>query len=202
MLPADHLGTALDLGCGAGDNARILAQCGWTVHGVTLSETEQASALHVCSRVWVHDLDTGLPPEMEDLYDLVLLSHVLEHLRTPEALLSQISKALLPGGQIAVALPNALNWHQRLLFLLGRFNYTDEGIMDSTHLRFFTYTTGRAMLEECGFRVVSAKAAGSVLPWGTIRRIIPSFTSAVDRFFCFIRPGLFGRQLLYLAVAA
>jgi SAM-dependent methyltransferase len=201
MLPASRSGAALDVGCGAGDNARILAEHGWTVHGITLSQVEHASAVHVCSKVWVHDLDTGLPQETEGQYDLAVFSHVLEHLRTPESLLRQISRVLRPGGQIIVALPNVLNWHQRVLFLLGRFNYTDQGIMDVTHLRFYTYSSGRAMLEACGFRVVSAKTAGSVLPWGPIRRVIPSFTSAVDRFFCLIRPGLFGRQLLYLAVA-
>jgi SAM-dependent methyltransferase len=200
MLRAGQPGIALDIGCGAGDNARILARHGWTVHGITLSQTEMTSALSVCSKVWVHDLDYGLPQEIDGLYDLVVLSHVLEHLRAPSGLLNQISKTLLPGGQIAVALPNVLNWYQRVLFLLGRFDYTDEGIMDVTHLRFFTYSTGRAMLEACGFKIVCTKASGSVLPWGFVRRFIPSFTFAVDRFFCFIRPGLFGRQLLYLAV--
>jgi hypothetical protein len=94
-----------------------------------------------------------------------------------------------------------LNWHQRVLFLFGRFEYTDQGIMDVTHLRFYSFLSGRTMLESCGFRIIRAKAAGSVLPWGFLRRIAPAVTSAVDRFFCLINPALFGRQLLYLAAS-
>ena len=199
MLPLGRIGTVLDIGCGAGDNARILATRGWNVHGITLSPEERASASPVCSAVWIHDLDIGLPRDVAGPYDLILFSHVLEHLRNPEALLRQTRQILRPGGQIAVALPNILNWHQRLLFLLGRFDYTDQGIMDVTHLRFYTFISGRKMLESCGFRVVLTKAAGSVLPWGSLRTFIPSFTTAIDRFFCWINPGLFGRQLLYVA---
>jgi SAM-dependent methyltransferase len=199
MLPAGRHGTVLDIGCGAGDNARILASRGWSVHGITLSPAEQEAASLVCSKVWVHDLDTGLPGENLGMYDLALFSHVLEHLRSPEVLLSQIREILRPGGQIAVALPNILNWHQRLLFLVGRFEYTDQGIMDVTHLRFYSFFSGKQMLETCGFKVVCAKAAGSVLPWGSLRTFIPSFTTTIDRIFCWINPGLFGRQLLYLA---
>ena len=199
MLPPERYGTALDIGCGAGDNARILETRGWDVHGITLSPEEQASAALVCSRVWIHDLETGPPKEANGPYDLILFSHVLEHLRSPDVLLCQIRGILRPGGRIAVALPNILNWHQRLLFLLGRFEYTDEGIMDATHLRFYTFSSGRQLLETSGFRVIRAKAAGSILPWGALRRVAPFLTSALDRFFCRINPGLFGRQLLYLA---
>lgn len=201
ILALESRGTALDIGCGAGDNARILAAHGWTVFGITLSAAEQTFAEPACSEVWVHDLEKGLPEEATGPYDLVVLSHVLEHLRNPESLLSQISQVIMPGGQVAVALPNILNWHQRLLFLAGRFEYREEGIMDNTHLRFYTFSSARQMLEKCGFRVVRAKGSGSILPWGPLRRLIPFFTASVDHFFCRLRPGLFGRQLLYVVVA-
>ena len=201
ILALGRAGTALDVGCGAGDNARILAARGWKVSGITLSPAEQASAEPACSKVWVHDLEKGLPEDASGPYDLVVLSHVLEHLRNPELLLNQISRVIMPESQIAVALPNILNWHQRLLFLTGQFEYRDEGIMDNTHLRFYTFSSARKMLEKCGFQVISAKGAGSILPWGLLRRLIPGFTSSVDRFFCNLRPGLFGRQLIYLAIA-
>lgn len=199
MLDLDLGGNALDVGCGAGDNARLLAARGWNVSGITLSDQERKSAEPVCSRVWVHNLEDGLPNEANGPYDLVILSHVLEHLTSPEVLLRQIRQVLGPTGRIAVAVPNVLNWHQRLLFLAGRFEYQSEGIMDSTHLRFYTFASARRMVEGCGFRVTSAKAAGSILPWGRMRRWAPSLTSSVDRAFCRIRPGLFGRQLLYAA---
>jgi 2-polyprenyl-3-methyl-5-hydroxy-6-metoxy-1,4-benzoquinol methylase len=173
ILALERSGTALDVGCGAGANARILAALGWSVFGITLSPTERASAEPACFKVWVHDLERGLPEEAAGSYDLVILSHVLEHLRNPESLLSQINQVVMPGGQIAVALPNILNWHQRLLFLAGRFEYSEEGIMDNTHLRFYTFSSAWKMLEKCGFRVVRARGSGSILPWGPLRRLIP-----------------------------
>lgn len=147
MLALQCCGTVLDVGCGAGDNARILARHGWSVFGITLSPAEQAAAAPVCSKVWVHDLERGLPDEVAGPYDLVLLSHVLEHLRNPDTLLCQIHRILRSGGQIAVALPNILNWHQRLLFLVGRFEYKEEGIMDVTHLRFYTFSSAGVCLK-------------------------------------------------------
>lgn len=201
IVTLERSGAVLDVGCGAGDNARLLAARGWNVFGVTLSLAEQAAAESVCSRVWVHDLERGLPEEATGPYNLVILSHVLEHLRSPESLLIQLRQVVAPGGQIAVALPNVLNWHQRLLFLLGRFEYTEQGIMDNTHLRFYTFASARRMLERCGYKVIHAKGAGSILPWGPLRRLIPLVTSSIDRFFCCLLPGLFGRQLLYIALA-
>lgn len=201
LASLDRAGIALDVGCGAGDNARILVSRGWSVFGITLSQIEQVAAEAVCSKVWIHDLDEGLPDESGQSYGLIVLSHVLEHLRNPEALLVQISRLLTPDGQVAIALPNVLNWHQRLLFLVGRFEYTEQGIMDNTHMRFYSFASARRMLEACGFQVIAARAAGSILPWGPIRKRLPSFTAFVDRLFCALRPGLFGRQLLYIAIA-
>ncbi len=194
LLAPCQPGKALDIGCGAGDNARILAARGWSVNGITLSEAEQASAVLVCSKVWVHDLDTGLPESVAGPYDLVVFSHVLEHLRNPEALLCQVRSILRPGGKIAVALPNILNWHQRLLFLFGRFEYTDQGIMDITHLRFYTFSSAIRMFEACGFGVSCAKAARKLLeaffrgafseelPRLSLTRLIGSFAALIQDF--------------------
>lgn len=196
----ERRGSALDLGCGAGDNARLLKERGWSVAGVTLSPKERDLAAQVCTSVIVHNLETGLPEECEGPFDLVVLSHVLEHLRNPERLLAQVRNVLTPDGEVAVAVPNVLNWHQRLLFLLGQFDYANEGIMDATHVVFYTFKSARHMIESAGYRVLSAGAAGSILPWGGLRRSIPGVLSTIDRGFCALRPSLFGRQLLYVAV--
>lgn len=192
-------GLALDLGCGAGDNARLLAQRGWRVVGITLSPQERDIAAQVCVKVLVRNLDEGLPEDLDGPFDLVVLSHVLEHLRKPERVLAQVREVLAPGGEVAIAVPNVLNWHQRLLFLIGKFEYSDEGIMDATHVAFYTFKSARALIESTGFAVIKAGAAGSILPWGPLRRYLPGVTSSIDRLFCAVRPGLFGRQLVYLA---
>jgi 2-polyprenyl-3-methyl-5-hydroxy-6-metoxy-1,4-benzoquinol methylase len=82
-------GRALDCGCGAGDNARILVSRGWTVTGITVSKQESVAASEFCERVILHDLESGLP-SLPLTYDLVVLSHILEHLAYPAILLKQL----------------------------------------------------------------------------------------------------------------
>ena len=189
----------LDIGCGCGANAALLVKQGCAVDGITINGAEYETASLICSRVWIHDLDSGLPEDIAGPFDIILLSHVLEHLRAPEKLLLQIHGILDPGGRVAVGLPNIMNWHQRLLFLAGLFEYRDEGIMDKTHLRFFTFASGKRMLENCGYLVRQAGAAGSILPWGRLRCVIPETVNRIDRVFCSLWPALFGRQVLYIA---
>lgn len=111
--------TVLDVGCGAGDNARLLRDRGCVVDGITLSESEAKTATNWCRNVVVADLEHGLPNLQADdhPYDAVLCSHVLEHLRWPQELLQQIRPRLSsqpPGtAQLVVALPNIMFYKTR-----------------------------------------------------------------------------------------
>ena len=165
LLPAEA-GRALDCGCGAGDNARILRSRGWRVTGITLSEEERRLAAEHCERVFVADLEQPLPDAVGGGYDAVVLSHVLEHLVAPERLLGRVEAAALRRAAcVAVALPNVLFYPIRLRALFGRFDYTPDGIMDATHLRFYTFESGLALLRENGFEVVQALAEGGFPIW-------------------------------------
>jgi SAM-dependent methyltransferase len=201
LLPDRQGGAVLDCGCGAGDNARALASMGWTVDGVTISAEEARLAERYCRRVEVANLEAGLP-RLGTSYDVVLLSHVLEHLVSPGPLLDDVKTVLKPAGCIAVALPNALLWRNRFAFLRGSFDYTREGIMDSTHVRFYTYASGRRLLECHGFTVVHSSAFGGV-PLAGARRVLPErVVTWLDRTACRWKPGLFGVQSLYVGVLA
>jgi SAM-dependent methyltransferase len=191
--------TVLDLGCGAGDNASRLAARGTTVDGVTLSAAEAERARPFCRAVVVGDLETGLPPGLAPEYDAVIASHLLEHLANPRPLLDAVRGRLAPrAGTLVVALPNLLYCRYRFRLLRGRFDYEPTGIMDATHLRWYTFASGRALLEDHGFRV-AAHAEGFV-PLGLLRRVLPRFlTAAVDRVGVRFFPGLFGWQLLFVA---
>lgn len=192
-------GRALDCGCGAGGNARVLASLGWQVDGVTLSPAEQSSAQRYCRKVLVANLENGIPDELTDKYDLIVMSHVLEHLVGSSTLLKLAAGLLAPNGVLAVALPNVVFFKQRLKILFGNFNYESQGIMDSTHVRFYTFQTGRELLESNGYRVIAAKGDGGI-PQPGLRRILPkSLTEGIDRLGCRSLPGLFSWQLLYLA---
>jgi 2-polyprenyl-3-methyl-5-hydroxy-6-metoxy-1,4-benzoquinol methylase len=189
----------LDCGCGAGDNARILAARGFQVTGITLSEGEGAAARANCERVLIADLEVGLPSDVGDGFSVVLMSHVLEHLVDPTAVLRDARRVLSPDGFLAVALPNVLVYPNRARLVSGRFDYTDAGIMDETHVRFYTFETGAALLQRCGWQVTHASADGAFPLW-RLRRALPTrFARALDVAACAWYPGLFGFQLLFLA---
>jgi SAM-dependent methyltransferase len=195
-VPA-HCRTVLDVGCGAGDNARILADRGCIVDGLTLSPEEAVLAESVCRKVYVCNLEAGLPADLPQQYDAVICSHVLEHICFPSKLLTDIRERLTDDGCLIVALPNLLWWKNRLRLLTGNFRYTEAGIMDRTHFRWYTFETGRELFEEHGFSRVTAEVDGE-FPCGPIRRCFPKpMQRRMDAWATKHWPGLFGYQLLY-----
>lgn len=197
LVPAKS--RVLDCGCGMGDNARQLRARGCAVTGLTISPAEREAALAYSEDVHLADLDQGLPQTIQGPYDVVLMSHVLEHLLNPEQLLEDCRGILTPGGLLIVALPNVLAYATRLSFLLGRFEYTSGGVLDETHLRFYTFRTGRLMLERCGYRVVLAKGDGAFPLW-RVRSLLPlALATCVNRLATQVCPGLFAAQCLYVA---
>lgn len=103
--------------------------------------------------------------------DAVVLADVLEHLRSPTDALSLVRKALVDDGRVFISVPNIANITVRLGLLFGVFEYRDRGILDHTHLRFYTKRTIRRDVESAGFRII--EMGGSSVP---IRLIIGRFT--------------------------
>jgi SAM-dependent methyltransferase len=198
LIKSKSAGRALDCGCGAGDNARILSDRGWDVDGITISPDEQQKASQICKTVLIADLESGLPTAVNGVYDLVVFSHVLEHLRNPSRVLNDIRRVLAPDGIVAVALPNVLNWRSRVRFMLGQFEYEEGGIMDNTHLRFYTFASGRRLLESNGFLVSTATVEG-IFPLARKIMLPSRIVRRLDKFAGSYWPGLFGWQLLYIA---
>ena len=192
----------LDCGCGAGDNARILRSRGCRITGITISPTELDTASAYCEEVYLWDLECGIPETIRNKYDVVLMSHVLEHLFHPGRVLQDTKKVLKSGGILVVALPNVLMYRIRLDFLLGRFEYTDGGIMDETHVRFYTFATGAKLLEANGYKLVKEQSEGAFPLWKA-RNILPvGLVKALNHFVVKHWPGIFGWQSLYLARVA
>src|SRR5829696_3740319 len=187
----------LDVGCGAGDNAMHLQQRGVLVDGVTLSESEARIAEKYCRNVFVHDLEEGLPNLSGEVYDCVICSHVIEHIRFPSKLLYDIRAILSPEGRLVVALPNLMYFKNRYNLLLGRFDYQEGGLMDNTHFRWYTFKTAQNLLEEHGYVKVLAYVDGN-FPVPFLRKTMPKNTFAwLDRLASHTVPGLFGFQMLF-----
>lgn len=133
--------TVLDLGCGSGALGQYLhetRQC--TVDGLTWSEAEAAHARPHYRRVVVANLETcNLPETFEhNSYDIIVCADVLEHLSQPERVLDACRLLLKPGGRLLTSVPNAAYAGLVAELLQGEFRYREEGLLDRTHLRFFT----------------------------------------------------------------
>src|SRR5205823_320673 len=98
-------------------------------------------------------------------------------------ILTEAKELLSPGGYIIVSVPNVANWRVRFGLFLGRFEYADYGILDRTHLRFFTRRTAYQLLADAGYRVTRAEVAGYSLPHWLIK----------------LFPGLFAVQIVMSA---
>jgi len=194
----------LDVGCGDGWFAETLVAGGNRVTGIDVlarPEREEAFVQYVSA-----DLNNGLRDAAQGLqgraFDFILLHDVLEHLAVPERLLGDCVPWLKPRGQIIVSVPNIANIVIRLRLLLGTFDYEDRGILDRTHLRFFTRRTARRFLTDRGWEMVRETATVMPLervlnlsPDNLVMRALNAVLAGVTRLW----PGLFGYQVMFVA---
>jgi 2-polyprenyl-3-methyl-5-hydroxy-6-metoxy-1,4-benzoquinol methylase len=196
----------LDVGCGSGDNAALLKSRypGCEIFGITYSAAEAQLARRTMAACWVADIEADLPAEITALrFDTIIFSHVLEHLRDPGVVVSRFTRLLQNGGAAIIAVPNALSYAMRWQFLRGDFEYQSEGVLDDTHLRFFTYRTAdKYLLGKCPeLKLVSKSVTGSIPLWLLRRYVLPrSWSSYIDALACRLWPNLFGYQVLIKAV--
>jgi 2-polyprenyl-3-methyl-5-hydroxy-6-metoxy-1,4-benzoquinol methylase len=196
----------LDVGCGAGDNAELVTARypGCEIHGITYSaaEADIAKWRMASCRVW--DIESTIPKDLAAMrFDAIIFSHVLEHLRDPGSVVNKLSHLLRSRGVVLIAVPNTLAWAMRLQFLRGNFEYQSAGVLDDTHLRFFTYLTADKYLlvKSPHLKLVSKSVTGSVPLWLLRRHILPrKWSASIDKLGCRLWPNLFGDQVLLKAV--
>jgi 2-polyprenyl-3-methyl-5-hydroxy-6-metoxy-1,4-benzoquinol methylase len=148
----------LDLGCFCGGTGRYLKRKfpGCQVIGIEMLEQAAKLAAEAYDQVHVGTLEqldfarAGLLPES---FDAIIAADVLEHLFHPWQALQRLRPLLAPGGELFVSLPNARNLKLLSELGRGRFDYAGAGILDVTHVRFFTRKTAVEMLEQTGFVV-------------------------------------------------
>jgi len=197
-------GRVLDLGCAGGLLGAQLRARGNFVVGVDTSPPpgtdENVDVLLVA------DLDAGLPDDArrEGPFDLVFALDVLEHLRDPARLLRELHEVCTPGTVLVTSVPNIGHWYPRLRIGLGRFDYDRRGILDATHLRFFTWRSFSAMAARVGWRADQRRVTG--LPFEVLgldgagggRGRLQRTLARVDRTCRTMWPSLFAYQ--YVAV--
>ena len=146
--------SVLEFGCAAGYMSEVLVnRRGCRVTGIELDPNAAAAAAAFCDRVIIGDaealdLDEQLSGER---FDAILFADFLDHLRSPGALLRRARALVADRGTVIASIPNVAHASVRLSLLAGRFRYRPEGLLDESHLRFFTRDSIRNLFEESGY---------------------------------------------------
>jgi len=191
-------GRLLDLGCSGGLLAERARALGHRVLGVDVQELPEARGR--LDGFIQANLDHGLPREVVDEgpFDIVLAGDLLEHVRDPGLVLKHARGVLAPGGVLILSVPNFGHWYVRGRALLGIFDYDQRGLLDRTHVRFFTRRSLERELRQAGFRTVRTQVTG--LPFDVLARNggrLAKVAKLVDRAAVTTRPTLFGYQFVY-----
>ena len=166
LLPS-YSESVLEIGCGNGATLRYLKEQGLCkqVHGMELTEAMGKEAKPHVDQLWVGDAEVLIHSMEASQYNVILCLDVLEHLVDPWSFVAQLSRVLKPGGCVIASIPNlrtfTVIWN---LLVRGRFDYASHGIMDQTHLRFFTKKTAIELLNR-GELAVDRWEYSPFAPW-------------------------------------
>jgi len=175
----------LDIGCSTGYLGKVLKEQENFVVGVDISEQASKQAQTVLDRAYCFDVEKQWPLELEnEKFDIIVALEIIEHLFDPALFLKKIREFLEKDGTLIITVPNFLSWVNRIKFVFGKFRYTDQGIFDFGHIRFFTRKTLRILLNDSGFEIVK---------WNNI--VFPGKLSLVLRLW----PSLFSTQFIVKA---
>jgi 2-polyprenyl-3-methyl-5-hydroxy-6-metoxy-1,4-benzoquinol methylase len=188
-----HGSSVLDVGCWSGFAGRFLREVrrvevdGVEPHVAMAQRAERDYRAVYCMPI-EQAADELLAAQRE--YDVVLFLDVLEHLTAPDDILRRARSLVKPDGRALVSLPNVAHWSVRKELLLGRWRYTDSGLLDRTHLRFFTLARARDLAAQTGWQIVYEDVA--LTPPPPLRGRSQSQLSLLRRW-----PELFAVQLLF-----
>lgn len=147
----------LDVGCREGILGQQVQKKGCHVTGV---EIDREIALKTRDRL--HKVVIGNIERKETLssldrdYAIIICADILEHLIQPQKTLISLKNHLTTEGKILICIPNIAHWSIRSHLLFGRFDYTKRGILDETHLRFFTRHSFTRVLKEANLRIIAS----------------------------------------------
>ena len=193
----------LDVGSAQGVLAERFTQRGFEVTCIEGDSQLAALAQSRCHKVICVDLEGPLP-QLEGQFDVIVYGDILEHLKNPLEVFRGLNEYLAPGGTVVVSVPNIAHLFVRLSLLVGRFEYMERGILDRTHLRFFTLASFRRFLLQAGVAAVEicATPVPLYLAWPASKdrlwlRTLQCLNAALAR----VWKALFGYQFVAVARA-
>jgi len=194
-LIGDEPRTVLDIGCGQGELAFLAKKRGHRVTGLDLYPPKFELDEFIQG-----DISEGLTVAADRQFDVIVLADVLEHMSDPLSLLREAKRHLKPRGRLLVSVPNAVHWSVRAVVGSGRFDYTNQGILDRGHLRFFTEASAKRLFEDAGLLATSNLT--TPVPW---EKVIPrvfgkAASDQVERLdyqLTRVRPNFFAYQHIF-----
>jgi len=148
--------TSLEFGCGYGGfSALVKDKFDAETWAVEINEEAAQEAEKILDKVINNDAAKSLDDIPENYFDCIILFDILEHLLDPSALLSALKNKLSNKGVIVASIPN-IRYYRTFFELVihGNWDYKDHGILDRTHLRFFTYKSIVKMLNLLDFEIL------------------------------------------------
>jgi predicted TPR repeat methyltransferase len=191
--------TLLDLGAAGGELGEALRSKFKRTIGFEYDVDRIGDLRHRFDQVVITDLENVR--RLPNHPDAIVLADILEHLRDPRMLLQCVREALPPEGHVFVSVPNIANVTVRIGLLLGIFEYRERGILDSSHLRFYTMRAIRRDVEGAGFRIIAIRGSSVpirlILPWAPelLLRVGERMLTVVTR----IWRALFAYQIIIVA---
>lgn len=176
----------LELGAAGGDVTAALSERGCDVTAIELDPDAVEDLRQHAQRVICADLnDPATLDSAGGPFDAICAGDVLEHLLDPQRVLNQMARMLAPGGRIVVSLPNIAHVDVRLALMQGRFDYTPEGLLDATHVQFFTLPRIQEVFQKAGLLIID------------MRRVrLPAFHTEVELDRHAVLPGVLEQLLL------
>jgi 2-polyprenyl-3-methyl-5-hydroxy-6-metoxy-1,4-benzoquinol methylase len=163
----------LEFGCHNGFVSKVLKERHCSITGIEIDRDAAEKAQAFCEEVIIGDVEEiDYEKVLKDKYDVALFGDVLEHLKNPENILRKVQDFLKEDGFIVISVPNIAHWSIRLQLLKGNFDYVDLGILDETHLRFFTKKSLINLLERCGYFVDQIDYVKSNVDWDCIFSVL------------------------------
>jgi 2-polyprenyl-3-methyl-5-hydroxy-6-metoxy-1,4-benzoquinol methylase len=173
----------LELGCAEGSTTRVLRERGCRVTGIEMDPTAAQTAAEFAERVIVDNLDTmdfeaALGRER---FDVIVAADVLEHLSDPVRCLRACVPFLSADGEVVLSIPNVAHADVRLALLDGQFEYSEWGLLDNTHLRFFTRESLLDFLDDCGLAELEIRRVTRPIGGTEIAPALDRYPSLVEK---------------------
>lgn len=146
-------GRILEVGCSSGYFGASLRACGHVVWGIEPFQRAAQAAQDVLDHVHVGDIQSFFNEFPNERFDVIVFGDVLEHIDNPVSILQKCREFLNPNGRVVASIPNVSHVAIRTMLIEGRWDYSDLGILDRTHLRFFTRDSAIEMFSDAGYQV-------------------------------------------------